>query len=264
MSGIISLSEWHPSLFAKWESNGRRLYTPLSSRKGYTVHHTAGGDGSQEDQYARGIADWHFSKWSRPGGYNFLIGELGTIFEMCGWEYIGAHAPGCNTNSIGVSFQGTFDSKMPNEDQLNSFAWLLNKHGVPKNQQGHRDCSSTGCPGNTLYKALPLPLGESTSSPKKTPKKTTSDTTWTETLVKNLPTRKKRTNLGSASVWDRRVQGLLVANGAAPRNTIRSDGTVDGKFGPGTHDAVSRFQKSSGIGVDGIVGPKTWSALLGR
>jgi N-acetylmuramoyl-L-alanine amidase len=34
-----------------------------------------------------------------------------------------------------------------------------------------------------------------------------------------------------------------------------------GEFGPGTEEAVLRFQESRGLGGDGIVGPDTWRAL---
>ncbi|MBE9223883.1 peptidoglycan-binding protein [Phormidium sp. LEGE 05292] len=37
---------------------------------------------------------------------------------------------------------------------------------------------------------------------------------------------------------------------------------VDGDFGPHTVAAVKQFQKSHGLAVDGVVGPKTWNALL--
>lgn len=37
---------------------------------------------------------------------------------------------------------------------------------------------------------------------------------------------------------------------------------VDGDFGKKTEQAVKQFQKSRKLTVDGIVGPKTWSALL--
>ena len=37
--------------------------------------------------------------------------------------------------------------------------------------------------------------------------------------------------------------------------------TVDGDFGPGTENAVKKFQKERGLNEDGIVGSKTWSIL---
>jgi peptidoglycan hydrolase-like protein with peptidoglycan-binding domain len=37
---------------------------------------------------------------------------------------------------------------------------------------------------------------------------------------------------------------------------------VDGNFGPRTQSAVEAFQRDAGIGVDGVVGPNTWSHLI--
>lgn len=36
---------------------------------------------------------------------------------------------------------------------------------------------------------------------------------------------------------------------------------IDGDFGERTHKAVNRFQNQCNLGVDGVVGPKTWKAL---
>ena len=58
--------------------------------------------------------------------------------------------------------------------------------------------------------------------------------------------------------WDVSVlQFMLTRRGAAaPR--------LNGNFGPGTHAAVVRFQRRVGLAPDGIVGPATRAALLGR
>ena len=37
--------------------------------------------------------------------------------------------------------------------------------------------------------------------------------------------------------------------------------SADGVFGPGTQDAVVRFQRAHGLEADGVVGPRTWRAL---
>lgn len=52
------------------------------------------------------------------------------------------------------------------------------------------------------------------------------------------------------------LQGMLVRLGY----DVGSTG-VDGKFGARTASAVRAFQTSTGLAVDGIVGPKTWAAL---
>ena len=52
------------------------------------------------------------------------------------------------------------------------------------------------------------------------------------------------------------LQTELNAKGASLR--------VDGSFGPATTGAVRSLQSAAGIGVDSVVGPKTWAALAGN
>lgn len=60
---------------------------------------------------------------------------------------------------------------------------------------------------------------------------------------------------GSKGSAVKELQTRLNANGATPPLK------VDGDFGPLTNGAVLSFQRSRGLVVDGIVGPKTWAAL---
>ena len=39
------------------------------------------------------------------------------------------------------------------------------------------------------------------------------------------------------------------------------NGKIDGEFGPETKEAVTAFQKTNGLTVDGVAGPKTWAAM---
>lgn len=43
----------------------------------------------------------------------------------------------------------------------------------------------------------------------------------------------------------------------------RVNTAVDGIFGPNTKGQVIRFQRNNGLSADGIVGPRTWSKLIG-
>ena len=61
-------------------------------------------------------------------------------------------------------------------------------------------------------------------------------------------------------------QGSRGAAVSSLQNRLRAHGynvSVDGDFGPATANAVRSFQRAKGLGVDGVVGPATWSALNG-
>ncbi|MFJ4466934.1 glycoside hydrolase domain-containing protein [Streptomyces sp. NPDC089424] len=62
---------------------------------------------------------------------------------------------------------------------------------------------------------------------------------------------------GSTGDLVKAAQCLLQAAGHDP-------GTPDGIFGPDTASAVAGFQAAKGLTADGVVGPRTWTALLSR
>lgn len=47
----------------------------------------------------------------------------------------------------------------------------------------------------------------------------------------------------------------------ALKNAGYYTGSIDGKLGPKSKQAIKEFQKASGLAPDGKVGPKTWAAL---
>lgn len=61
---------------------------------------------------------------------------------------------------------------------------------------------------------------------------------------------------GSSGEQVKTVQRILNGSGY-------TSGTVDGKYGKNTENAVKAFQKAKGLTADGICGLNTWNALLG-
>jgi len=59
-------------------------------------------------------------------------------------------------------------------------------------------------------------------------------------------------------------QGTDVAEIQTKLAGLGYDVAADGDFGPATTEAVKAFQSSNGLSVDGLVGPSTYTALLGR
>lgn len=80
---------------------------------------------------------------------------------------------------------------------------------------------------------------------------------------------------GSSGTADKEVSvTVLEIKQGSKGNTVRSAQTllryrfgyqiaVDGDFGTATAQAVRSFQRDRGLGVDGIVGAKTWAKLIG-
>lgn len=84
-------------------------------------------------------------------GYHYYIRLDGSIYKGRPDNAIGSHCLGANSNSLGIAFEGNYDSRkdMPVE-QYNSWcnlkAYLCNKYGsMPV--YGHREKGSSECPG---------------------------------------------------------------------------------------------------------------------
>ena len=109
------------------------------------LHHMAGyGDVFDVDRIHRN------NGWSGCG-YHFIVMQNGVIYAGRPVTEIGAHCKGHNQNTIGICFEGNFETnkKMTNA-QFNSgvslIVYLTNKYHISKVAE-HKDYNETACPG---------------------------------------------------------------------------------------------------------------------
>lgn len=189
---IYSRAEWSADESYRTRASGctGSVATASGGVKNAIVHHTVSANGYAPDDapaMIRGI--YHFHTHSRGWcdiGYNFLIDRFGRVFEgrFGGIDkaVIGAHAGGFNTGSTGVALlgdhTGTGVSGSSRSALVDFLAWKLGYHGVdPRSSvtvtsggstkysagtvvtlpavSGHRDVSSTSCPGQHAYDLIP-------------------------------------------------------------------------------------------------------------
>ncbi|HUF09571.1 MAG TPA: N-acetylmuramoyl-L-alanine amidase [Rhodothermales bacterium] len=128
----------------------------------------------------KAIQDFHQDGrgWSDIG-YHFVLDQSGRVYqgrpfldESIKFENgpplaMGAHAGGANTGNIGVSLLGCYHpsegagcrdvlSPAAEDSLVTLFAFLSETYGVsPALLRGHRDFSSTACPGDNNYQLIP-------------------------------------------------------------------------------------------------------------
>ncbi len=138
----------------------------------------------------RTIQQAHFAQDYFDVGYNFVVDKCGQIFEgrSGGMDLpvTGAHDAGFNTDTLGISYIGNFESAKPTKAALDAIArvvaWKFGMYGIdpaekvtltsraPLNYSGnkiaegqqitlprvfgHRDTNATACPGANLYPKL--------------------------------------------------------------------------------------------------------------
>lgn len=133
----------------------RRDFTDIEA---ITVHHDAIPHGNRwDDTILEQIKQTHINKNWPGASYHFWIGRTGKIYQLNDLDWITWH-DSKNTNSIGICVNGYFHPDVndtPEKRQLDSLYWLirhlLEQYGKHITVRGHRDVSSTACPGDNLY-----------------------------------------------------------------------------------------------------------------
>ncbi len=139
------------------------------------IHHTASAnvtDYSQAAGYqiARDIQQWHFANGWVDTGQHLTVSRGGYVMEgrhgslsrlqSGSGTVVGAHAPGQNSQAIGIENQGTYTSATPPAQLWSRLvelcAYICDQYGIAPTQiYGHRDYTATACPGDVLYSMLP-------------------------------------------------------------------------------------------------------------
>lgn len=215
-------------------------------------------------------------------GYHFYVRKDGTIYEGRPVEYIGAHAGGNNSDSIGVCFEGNFNEETMPEIQKEAGKWLvayLKEQYNANIVQAHRDVNKTDCPGAN-FPFDEIVKGQVTNN-QNTVTENTQDTDKinaikrlqtalnnsyksglvvdgivgmkTNTAIKKVALKNYCANEVAKWVQDRLVnhKGYFVGKTG-----------IDGKYGKNTETAVREFQRDNGVTVDGIAGINTISLLI--
>ena len=115
----------------------------------YIVLHHRAGEGDAESIHSQ-----HLSQGWDGIGYHFYIRKNGEVYRGRPIDKIGAHTQGSNSCSVGICFEGNYetDKEMP-KAQLEAGQELVSyiKKLYPGAEvKGHRDLQSTACPGKNF------------------------------------------------------------------------------------------------------------------
>ncbi len=123
----------------------------LSYRKATTriiLHHAAAPNCSAED-----IHRWHKQKGWSGAGYHFLVRKDGSVYRLRPEAAVGAHASNNNSNSLGICFEGNFETEVMTDSQKRAgaelVAYLKSRYGIGTVQR-HKDVGKTSCPGKNF------------------------------------------------------------------------------------------------------------------
>ena len=98
-------------------------------------------------------------------------------------------------------------------------------------------------------------LDERVSQLERTGPSASSSTAWPDTISQpSIDSSRTRTAPLSVKPPKRDIQQAL-------KNAGFYQGSIDGKFGPKSKEAVREFQRTNGLKVDGVVGRQTWEKL---
>ena len=124
-------------------------FTARKKTDAIVLHHRAGnGD-------VMSIHNGHIKNNGWAGiGYHFYVRKDGTIYRGRPVDMMGAHAEGHNDHTVGICFEGNFESEKMGKAQKEAGRWLVAHirecYGKKLDVLRHSDLCATACPGRNF------------------------------------------------------------------------------------------------------------------
>ncbi len=245
-------------------NNANLEFGKLSKRKKTTllVMHHAAGNGPVTQ-----IHDYHRSKGWSGIGYHFYVRKDGSVWQGRPIDTVGAHTVDFNSLSVGVCFEGNFETEQMPAVQISAGAELIAhiRKLYPSiiDVRGHGELRNTACPGKNFPMATMLNAAE-----------TPAIVTVKQFQLAAIADGFKFPEYGADGLWGSESESVAKKAICKKRLTYKYrnltrliqkavEVEVDGKFGNDTKNAVITYQKAHGLYADGIVGLNTWRRILG-
>lgn len=204
-----------------------------------------------QGSYAGSIS-WFQDPVSEVSAHYVVRSSDGQITQMVRDGDTTYHARSANASALGIEHEGFIDDPSWFTDPMYRSsaaltAYLCDRYGIPKDRAhiiGHSEA-----PGNDHTD--PGPYWDWTRYMELVTA-TTGGNTGTDGLSFTAYATQRS---GSTGAQVKAVQTLLNAQGYPA-------GEADGSFGPATQSAVTAFQSAHALDADGVVGSRTWTALL--
>ena len=263
----------------QWGARSPRKAITMGTKPTHVaIHHTATANRgartrAAEDSFVRSIQASHMARNTdvRDTLQNFTVTQGARVYEgrhrsleavrSGRLSAIGGHIRGgdaANQKAVGIETEGTFSSVLPGVSQYRALvhlvAYICQQYAIPvRNILGHRDFagnSTTECCGNAFYPKL-ASLRRDVAATLNAGRVITSDLGENPGGGGTYPTLRN----GSRGAAVTTAQTALTKNGFDP-------GVIDGVFGTKTETALKAFQTKVKLTADGVLGPRSWCALL--
>ncbi|MGN5631300.1 peptidoglycan-binding protein [Streptomyces sp. AC154] len=204
-----------------------------------------------QGSYAGSIS-WFQNPASQVSSHYVVRSSDGQITQMVRDSDTAYHARSANSSALGIEHEGFIDDPSWFTDSMYRSsaaltAYLCDRYGIPKDRAhiiGHSEA-----PGNDHTD--PGPNWDWTRYMQLVAGNTGGGTTPDGLSFAAYAVQRS----GSTGAQVKAVQQLLNEQGQAA-------GAADGSFGPATEVAVTAYQAAHGLDPDGVVGARTWTALL--